>query len=212
MGIAEGKISVVRRGVDASVFFPASRSEARSSLHLRKQVPIALWVGRMVPVKGISVLLDAAAILVARKQSFELYLIGSGELLPSIQAWIVQKNLAGHVHIVGAVNSSAALASWYRSADCTVLTSVSEGIPNVLLESKACGTPFVASAVGGIPEIAEAGVDRLVRSGDAAAFADALADAFTKSQSNATESVAVRSGRDAAAELVEVIRASASLG
>ena len=73
------------------------------------------------------------------------------------------------------------LPDWYRAADVTVLPSLSEGVPNVLLESVACGTPFVASRVGSIPEIADCGRDRLVTPGQpdelAAGIAEVLASA-----------------------------------
>jgi glycosyltransferase involved in cell wall biosynthesis len=68
------------------------------------------------------------------------------------------------------------LPDWYRAADVTVLPSRSEGVPNVLLESTACGTPFVASDVGGIAEVADPLLDRLVP----AEHADALAKAITE--------------------------------
>jgi len=55
---------------------------------------------------------------------------------------------------VGTVQHDA-LPDWYRAADCVVLPSRSEGIPNVLLEALACGTPFVASAVGGVSTLLE---------------------------------------------------------
>jgi glycosyltransferase involved in cell wall biosynthesis len=72
----------------------------------------------------------------------------------------------------------ADLPDWYRAADLTVLPSRSEGIPNVLLESIACGTPFVASRVGGIPEVADPLVDRLVAPGDRDALASAIIHAL----------------------------------
>jgi glycosyltransferase involved in cell wall biosynthesis len=68
-----------------------------------------------------------------------------------------------------------ALPDWYRAADLTVLPSLSEGIPNVLLESMASGTPFVATSVGGIPEIAAEGIDFLVPPRNPLALADAIA-------------------------------------
>src|SRR5262249_51981196 len=67
------------------------------------------------------------------------------------------------------------LPDWYRAADLTVLPSHSEGVPNVLREALACGTPFVASRVGGIPELAGEPWGRLVRPGDAADLVDGLA-------------------------------------
>jgi glycosyltransferase involved in cell wall biosynthesis len=65
------------------------------------------------------------------------------------------------------------LGDWYRSADLTVLPSLSEGVPNVLLESLACGTPFVASRVGGVATLAR-DPRALVPPGDADALAEAL--------------------------------------
>jgi glycosyltransferase involved in cell wall biosynthesis len=66
------------------------------------------------------------------------------------------------------------LPDWYRAADVFVLPSHSEGVPNVLLEATACGTPCVASRVGGVPEISDRGDIRMVPPDDPAALAGAI--------------------------------------
>jgi glycosyltransferase involved in cell wall biosynthesis len=76
------------------------------------------------------------------------------------------------MHVVGPVEH-ARLADWYRAADLTVLASLSEGIPNVLKESLACGTPFVATSVGGIPELVRE-PSQIVPPGDPEALAGAI--------------------------------------
>jgi glycosyltransferase involved in cell wall biosynthesis len=95
-------------------------------------------------------------------------------LRSSLQAAAATLGLSDIVSFVGS-RAHDQLPDWYRAADLTVLPSRSEGIPNVLRESLACGTPFVASRVGGIPEIATEPCLRLVPPGDAAALADAIA-------------------------------------
>lgn len=207
LGIASNKIDVIRRGVDANAFYPASRSEARDVLGLSHDAKIAVWVGRLTPVKGVAVLLEAAALVSAQQVDFQLYLIGSGELAGPLQAEAARLGIEKQVRFVGPINDPATLANWYRSANVTVLPSLSEGIPNVLLESKACGTPFVASRVGGIPEIVDDGVDRLAPPGDAKALAAALREAFA----NPPHGAAMRSPKsltDAARDLSALIEAT----
>ena len=70
------------------------------------------------------------------------------------------------------------LPAWFRAADVVALPSRSEGVPNVLQEAAACGTRFVASRVGGVPEIAGLGDGRLVESGNAEELAGAMEAGF----------------------------------
>jgi glycosyltransferase involved in cell wall biosynthesis len=177
LGVVPENVSVWNRGVDSSIFVPGDRRAARQRLGLPADVPALLWVGRMVPVKGLDVLLSACAGLRSRAAQFHLYLVGTGELRQALEHQVRAQNLRERVSFVGERRHDE-LADWYRAADLTVLPSLSEGIPNVLRESLACGTPFVASNVGGIPEIATEPCLRLVPPGDSGALAEAIASAL----------------------------------
>jgi glycosyltransferase involved in cell wall biosynthesis len=176
-GIDAQKIHTMSRGVDRERFAPGDRSEARRRLHIPADAKVLVWVGRMVPVKGLDILLDACAKLKERGVGFHLYLVGDGPLQSALEAQVQSGGLSSAVTFVGSVLHEQ-LADWYRAADYTVLTSHSEGVPNVLLESLACGTPFVASRVGGILELAKDACNRLVPPGDPEVLADALVKAL----------------------------------
>ena len=161
LGVPRERVHAMRRGVDGALFAPGDRAAARRQLELPGDGRLLVWVGRMSPVKGLDTLLAACQLLKARTADFHLYLIGDGPLRSTLAADAQQRGLSGHVTFVGPVDHSR-LGPWFQAADLTVLPSRSEGIPNVLLESLACGTPFVASAVGGVPEIAGHAGARLV--------------------------------------------------
>src|SRR5207248_616882 len=113
--------------------------------------------------------------------AFRLSLVGDGPLRSRLEAERAARGLAETVSFAGAVAHDR-LQPWYRAADRFVLPSLSEGVPNVLREALACGTPFVASRVGGIPELAADGASLLVPPGDAAALAEALARALAEEE------------------------------
>lgn len=161
MGVAPQRVHVLRRGVDARLFAPGDRAAARRQLGLPADQRLLLWVGRMVPVKGLDTLLVACDRLRQKTQDFRLCLIGDGPQQSALAAEVEQRGLSEHITFVGSVDHDQ-LGPWFRAVDLTVLPSRSEGIPNVLLESLACGTPFVASAVGGVPEIGGHAAARLV--------------------------------------------------
>ena len=172
-GIDRDKLRVVRRGVDRAVFSPGDRVISRRGLGLPEERTLLVAVGRLVPVKGFQYLIEACAVLKARGRSFACRILGDGPLKGELQAQINRLGLQGTVELKGP-QSQLELAEWYRAADLTVLTSLSEGVPNVLLESVACGTPFVATYVGGVPEIADLRHDRLVPPEKPVALADAI--------------------------------------
>lgn len=177
MGVRPENVRVIIDGVDPAVFCPGSKAEARERLKVAAGDPLVLYVGNLVPVKAVDVLLEAARLLVAGGTAVRLVLVGGGPLRADLEQHAARLGLADRVRFTGAV-PQVALPDWYRAADVFVLPSHSEGVPNVLLEASACGTPWVASRVGGIPEIAHFGVSRLVPPATPPALAAALRDAL----------------------------------
>lgn len=172
-GVPPERVTAFHRGVDTAVFCPGDAREARARLGLPTDAPMALWVGRMVPVKGLDVLLEAWSLLAVPLSGARLCLVGDGPRMASLRGQAARLGLGSVVSFVGS-RPHAQLADWYRAADLTVLPSLSEGIPNVLLESLASGTPYVASDVGGVREIDAGPWCELVPPGQPASLAQAL--------------------------------------
>lgn len=172
-GLPASQLHVVRRGVDRELFHPGDRSEARRALGLPLRRFTLAAVGRCVPVKGQAHLIAACARLNREGHSFGGYILGEGPLLRHLRREIESHGLQNCVELRSSQPQSE-LAKWYRAADVAVLPSLSEGIPNVLLESLAAGTPFIASDVGGIPEIADERFDDLIPPGNSSVLADAI--------------------------------------
>jgi glycosyltransferase involved in cell wall biosynthesis len=202
--IDPARVRVVYDGVDPAAFHPDPRHEARARLGLDADVPLLLFVGNLLPVKGLDYLLKACGRLASEGVNFRCVLIGQGTLCATLKREAARLGLGDRVHFAGTV-ANELLPDWYRAATVFALPSRSEGVPNVLLEAAACGTPFVASRVGGVPEIAHLGPSELVPSGDVPALAAALKGFLT----GATPTAAVprpptRTRADSAAELIEV--------
>jgi glycosyltransferase involved in cell wall biosynthesis len=201
LGADPQRVQLVYNGIDSRLFRPGSQKEARAQLGLEQQDRLVLFVGNLVLVKGLKVLLDACAHLVQGGLRFRCLLIGDGPLRGKLEMEIARRQLQSQVHLMGA-RSHQQLPAWYRAADVLVLPSYSEGVPNVLLEAAACGTPFVASHVGGIPEIAHMGDAQLVSPGDATALARAVAGSLKRTSRRSPEaSPGPRSHEEAALEL-----------
>jgi glycosyltransferase involved in cell wall biosynthesis len=154
LGIPKEKISVIPNGVDPIKFYPVPKRVARESLRLPNDKKLLLSVGGLDSVKGFDCLIKATRVLIDEfhVKDVLLLIVGDGVLRNELLAMISACSLDAQVRLVGAVPHEQ-LRMWYSAADLFCLASRNEGWPNVVVESLACGTPVVATAVGGIPEI-----------------------------------------------------------
>jgi glycosyltransferase involved in cell wall biosynthesis len=167
-------IEVVNMGVDLSTFKP--EPGAREVLDWPQDERIALWVGNMVTVKGVPTLLQAFARVLKEGAADRLVLVGDGPLRGDLEAFADSLGIRDALTFTGRL-SQAAVALAMSAADVFVLPSLNEGLSVALLEAMACGTPCVASAVGGVPEVLDdPACGRLVPPGDAEALASGIED------------------------------------
>ncbi len=201
LGIPSDRIHIVYNGMDSSLFRPGIRADARARLGLPSSRPIVLFVGNLLMSKGVGVLAEAMAILTRRGVVPLCLFVGHGQDELKLRTMIQRLGLGG-VTILAGSKPHGELADWYHACDVVALPSFSEGIPNVLLETAACGRPFVATRVGGIPEIAGDSTCRLVPPGDPEAVALAIAEILTWGPVPATS---MPSWDDSAGHLTDVL-------
>jgi glycosyltransferase involved in cell wall biosynthesis len=191
----QDRLAVIPFGIDVSRWTATPEAMARASAMRRDSRPLVLFAGRMVPYKGVDVLLDALAGL-----DVCAVLVGDG---PSKAAWAAkatQLGLEDRVTFAGAVPHDE-LVALYHACDIFVLPSVTraEAFGYVQLEAMACGKPVVSTTVpSGVPWVnrhEETGLT--VPPGDAPAFRRAIArladDAPLRSRLGAAGQARVRS-------------------
>lgn len=160
-GLDPRKAWVIRTGVDVDYFSPGQRS---SSNVLR-----VLSVGGLVFFKGHEDALDAIAILVAKGVPVSYEILGGGpsavsrwaDERPRLLYLIQELGLSEHVRLAGEV-SQAGVRDRLREADVLLHPSLSEGLPNAVLEAMACELPVVVTDAGGVTEAITDGVEGLV--------------------------------------------------
>ena len=162
--------AVLTVGADAQVFFPKSTKDA-------SEPPVVLFVGRLIPEKGIHVLLDAMKLLAQRGVSARARIVGSPKIGSSEPSsyWNRLKSMSGPNVEFASYVSGPALAEEYRFATVFCCPSVwDEPFGMVNLEAMATALPVVATRTGGIPEIFREGGAVLVEKDSSVALADAL--------------------------------------
>jgi glycosyltransferase involved in cell wall biosynthesis len=191
-GIPADRITVLRNGVDVDVFRPGERSELRVEFGF--SCPTLLAVGNLVSEKG----LDLALAALVQLPGARLVVIGAGPQAARLREVAAHLGVEDRVRWLAPV-SQAELARYYAAADITLLTSTREGLPNVLLESLACGTPIVATDVGGVSEVVSNTVaGRVVRDRSASSIAAACRELLaTPADRSAVRRFAERFGWDA---------------
>ena len=146
LGVNPGKITVLRNGIDLDFFRPTLRDETRAAMQISMR--LLLSVGNLVSSKGHDIAIRALSNL----PDMHLNIIGEGPEKQSLQNLASSLDIADRVTFLGNLPQSE-LPRHYSSADALILASSREGWANVLLESMACGTPVVATRVGGNPEV-----------------------------------------------------------
>lgn len=204
LGIDPDRVHTIYQGVNEAVFSPGFRSLARQEVGIPVSARMFLWVGRMAAVKQFPLLIDAFARVRTTEPAARLVLAGDGEQMGETRLAVEKAGLRDVVHFAGAVPQTA-LPVWYRAADATVLSSLSEGLPNILRESLACGTPFVSTSVGSISEIAAPDYSVLARSGDAECLAQSMLKVLEPRFQSGAQQYKARRWADTAEEMTSVM-------
>lgn len=173
IGVRPDHTTVLYNGVDPVRFHPVDMQAARAEHGIGPDDEVILFIGNILSTKGCAELFDAFANLAQRRPRARLVFIGDGPLKKPLLAQAAQLGLADRVRFPGRV-AHAKLAPWFSAASVFCLPSYAEGVPNVVLEAMACGTPVVATDVGGIGEILPEFAGTLIPAKDAKALEAAI--------------------------------------
>ncbi|HVF92844.1 MAG TPA: glycosyltransferase family 4 protein [Sphingomonas sp.] len=168
------RIVVVRCGVEAD------------AIELAGDVPKPLdfcCVARLAPQKGLPILIDAVRRLRDAGRTVQIAVIGDGPMRDDLQREIDASGLTGQIRLLGSRDGAAVLAT-LGEAKAMVLPSFAEGLPVVIMESLAVGTPVVTTAVAGIPELVDTSCGWVVAPGSSAALAEAMGAALDLAPAN----------------------------
>ena len=176
-GAEPDRVEIVAPGVDRALFSPGTAVGARSAIGFEGG-PLVLFVGRIQPLKGVDIAVQALAQL--SDQNAQLMIVGgaSGQEgsteVDRIMAMIDELDLVDRVIFVEP-QPHYALSTYYRAADVLIMPSRSESFGLVALEAAACGVPVVAAAVGGLRTLVQDGVTGyLIDSREPSDYAEAI--------------------------------------
>lgn len=164
---------VILNGIDVDGFQSSKDSaEMRSDYGIPEGKKIVGMVANFSPVKDHALFVEMAGLLAGKRSDVHFLLVGDGPLVGLIEEQLRESGLQ---EVVTRLSTTSKIQEFYTLMDVVVLTSKSEGFPNVVMEAMASGTPVVAANVGGIPELIEHGVTgTLIKSREPEEFADAV--------------------------------------
>ena len=173
--VTRGEALVIRSGVDLGAVAPLD-APARQALRAAEGVPeaglVVSLVQRLSPPKTPLVFVRALPRILADRPDAVTWIVGDGPLRPAVEAAVAEAGLRARVRFLGLRKDIPSVLS---ASDVLVHSSLREGLPRVVLEALAVGTPVVATAVGGVPDAVTDGVSGLlVPPEDPAALAGAV--------------------------------------
>jgi glycosyltransferase involved in cell wall biosynthesis len=152
-GVSQDRTSVLLTPIDTAAFRPVERRQACASLGLADEKRFVLFVGRIDDrVKRVGLLIQSFAQLADAHPNLELLIAGDGPDRKRLEA-MAAKQAPGRIHWLGWIGGVEERRNLYNVAEFLILPSRSEGFPTVVGEAMACGTPVVASDVGGVSEL-----------------------------------------------------------
>ena len=187
-GADPAKIRVIPLGVDTRLFRPLRQADARAALGRDAGEETVLFVGRIEQIKGIEVLLAAIGELLERRPDLRrrvcLVVVGGeieprtdgseAEKLAELSRMVEAHGIRQNVDLLGSLDQRE-LSLYYAAADVCAVPSLTESFGLVALEAMACGTPVVATRVGGLQTVVTPQSGLLVPPGDATALGEAIA-------------------------------------
>jgi glycosyltransferase involved in cell wall biosynthesis len=175
-GIPVGAIDVIYNGLPAPErISDTERAVLRAELGLPPDAFVVGTVGRFDPIKNLPMLIDSLAQVRATNPAVQGLLIGDGPVRPEVEAKIAALKAGAFIHLTGFRSDARRVV---QCLDLFVLASFSEGTSMALLEAISCNIPVAVTAVGGNPEVVEAGVTGwVVPSGGVEALSQAIREA-----------------------------------
>lgn len=173
IGVDAARTTVLYNGVDPLRFRPLPMADAKRAVGYEAHERLVLFVGNVQTSKGCAELLNAFARLAPRLPGLRLAYVGHGPQVKALRSSASALNVDAVVQFAGRMGHEH-LVQWFAAADVFCLPSHAEGVPNVVLEAMACGTPVVATDVGGVAEVLPAYAGLLVPPRDEAALESAL--------------------------------------
>jgi glycosyltransferase involved in cell wall biosynthesis len=181
LGADPGRVEVVPYGVDPNRFRPDPlvRAKRRASLGIATHTSLLFAAGRLVHKKGFEYLIEALATL-PRDMDVQAAIAGAGDLDSELRGRVKAAHIEDRVRFLGNLSQDE-IAAWLATADMAVVPSVRDdsgnvdGLPNIVLESMASGTPLITTPAGGIASVVEHGRTGLVvPERNASALAEAI--------------------------------------
>ena len=171
-GVPPEKLALVPSGVIIRREAPAGAADLRPLIGAPPDAPVLGTVAALAPHKDHADLMHAAAMVVKTRPDAHFAWIGEGECRPALERQRHELGLERHVHLLGFRSDALGLLAQFTAF---VLSSYLEGLCTSLLDAQALGIPVIATAVGGVPDVIEDGVNgRLVPGRDPAALAGAI--------------------------------------